>query len=159
MTPGCSLVVVAGHPRRRAVNEWFGEGRCCDDDVVIDMLQLEPRWRTTTSCRSLCRHRASHEPPAGAIPDWSAGSQHQLAAVNDAGRRLTIYRDELDVMAGDLTGRRHDVMRTHRRVQTVRLKPGTGNRDVEPQLVEDLRLWLRSEMAAERTMDVTVDRL
>ena len=57
------------------------------------------------------------------------------------------------------TGDGPDVPRTDGRVEAVGLEPGAGHGDVEPELVEDGGRAARSQVAAERSVDVAVDWL
>jgi len=141
------------------VRERFGERGRRDDYVVGDVLQTERRRRTSTS-RLLPRpHCPGRVPPAGAVAGRPHGPQDQVAAVDiGPGRRLVVDRHELDAMAGQAGERRH-VPRTHGRVEPVRFEPGPRHGDVEPQLVEDMRCRAWSDVTAERTVDVMVDRL
>jgi len=98
--------------------------------------------------------------PRGRVSCRSAGCQHQLAAVARPRRPLAIDGDELDAMAVvPRTTGGAEVAWPHRRVETVGLEAGARNGDVEPQLVEYRRSGARADVAAERVVDVLVNRL
>ena len=149
-------VAVASDPRRRAVRERFREAGRRHRDVVGDALQLERRGGPPTSRRAQGSGRV---PPPGAVPP---AAQDKVAAVERGpGRRLAVDGHELDPVAGRSAtgGRTRHVARTHGRVEAVRLEAGAGDGDVEPELVEDSGRRARADVAAERPVDVEVDRL
>ena len=104
-------------------------------------------------------HGRGRVPPPGAVPP---AAQDEVAAVERGpGRRLAVDGHELDPVAGRSAtgGRTRHVARTHGRVEAVRLEAGAGDGDVEPELVEDSGRRARADVAAERPVDVEVDRL